>query len=67
MYNTGRPSNFRLGLRSPNVKRNNRHTLDLVYVEVLNVNPCKHRDCLDIIIIDCSKTEFRGQFPYLDN
>ena len=23
MYNTGRPSNFRLGLRSPNVERNN--------------------------------------------
>ena len=24
MYNTGRPSNFRLGLRSPTVERNNR-------------------------------------------
>ena len=40
-------------------------TLDFVYVEVLNVNPCKQRDCL--LLSTVSKAEFCGQFPYLDN
>ena len=39
-------------------------TLDFVYVEVLNVNPLKLRDCV-LSLMD-SKAEFRGQFPYLD-
>ena len=40
-------------------------TLDLVYVEVSNVDPCKHRDSC-ILLCTVSKAEFRGQFPYLD-
>ena len=39
-------------------------TLGFVYVEVLNVDPCKHRDC--ILLLAVSKAAFRGQFPYLD-
>ena len=39
-------------------------TLDFVYVEVLNVNPCKQRD--SILLLTVSKAEFRGQFPYLE-
>ena len=39
-------------------------TLNFVYVEVLIVNPCKHRFCILLSIV--SKAEFRGQFPYLD-
>ena len=39
-------------------------TLDFVYAEVLNVNPCKQDDC--ILLLTVSKAEFRGQFPYLD-
>ena len=39
-------------------------TLDFVYVEVLNVNPCKHRDC--ILLLAVSNAECRGQFAYLD-
>ena len=39
-------------------------TLDFVYVEVLDVNLCKHRDC--IVLSTVSNAEFHGQFPYLD-
>ena len=35
-------------------------TLGIVYVDVLNVNPCKHRDCM--LLLTVSKAEFFGQF-----
>ena len=38
---------------------------DFVYVEDLNVNPFKHRDC--ILLPTVSKAEFCDMFPYLDN
>ena len=38
-------------------------TLDFAYVEVLNVNLCKHHNC--ILLLTVSNTEFHGQFPYL--
>ena len=39
-------------------------TLDFVYVEVLNINLCKHCKC--ILLFTVLKAEFRGQSPYLD-
>ena len=39
-------------------------TLFMFIVEVLNVNPSKHRDC--VLLLTVSKIEFRGQYPYLD-
>ena len=38
--------------------------LNFIYVEIINVNPCKDCDC--ILLKTASKAEFRGQFQYLD-
>ena len=39
-------------------------TLVFVYVEVSNVNPCKHCHCT--LLLTVSKAEFRDQLPCLD-
>ena len=39
---------------------NKYQALDFVYVEVLNVNPCKHRNSVLLLTVS------RAQFPYLD-
>ena len=39
-------------------------TLDFVYIEISNVNPYKHHDC--VLLLTISEAKFRGQFPYLD-
>ena len=36
----------------------------LVYVEVINVDLCKHPEC--ILLLTVSKAESYGQFPYFD-
>ena len=41
------------------------NTKHLTFYVVLNVNPCKHHDCI-LLLLTVSKAEFRGQFPYLD-
>ena len=73
LLDRGRGAEHRVGYQSsyPGNKRewnkcfNKYQTLDFVYVEVLNVNPYKHRECK--LLLTVSKAEqFRGQFPYLD-